>query len=242
MQKKAVQVWDLPTRLFHWSLLTLVTVSWFTGEGEGAAALVHRVSGEAIVGLLVFRIIWGFVGGEHARFKSFIATPQATVAHIRELFSFRAEQTLGHNPLGGLFSLLLIAVVAATALTGLLSASDEGPSGPLAAVFAVNLEEAHEVIFRILQALVVLHIAGVAITSVASRDNLLGAMITGRKSRDPQSDARDARRGSKFALAASAVLALGAAGALMALPHPASLNDDGADRYDRESDNHDDDD
>ena len=82
--ERTIHVWDLPTRLFHWSLLALVVVAWFTGEEEGAAALLHRYAGEAIAGLLVFRVIWGFAGGERARFADFAAGPSAILAHVRE--------------------------------------------------------------------------------------------------------------------------------------------------------------
>ncbi|KAF0186692.1 MAG: cytochrome B561 [Caulobacteraceae bacterium] len=71
--ERKVLVWDISTRLFHWSLLTLVLVAWFTGEGEGTEAAYHRYAGEVIAGLLVFRLIWGFIGGERARFAEFAA-------------------------------------------------------------------------------------------------------------------------------------------------------------------------
>jgi cytochrome b len=81
-EQRMVEVWDLPTRLFHWALLALVIVAWFTGEDDGPAALVHRYAGEAVAGLIVFRVIWGFIGGEHARFADFAAGPSAVIAHL----------------------------------------------------------------------------------------------------------------------------------------------------------------
>lgn len=224
--EKSVRVWDLPTRLFHWSLVILVTIAWFTGEGEGVAGAIHRYSGEAIAGLLIFRFAWGFSGGEHARFSSFAAPPGAIAAHIKELMSFRAERTLGHNPLGALASLALMATVALVVVTGLFSAGDEGPSGPFASTFQVDMAEIHEVLFRILQGLVVLHLTGVAVTSLASRENLVRAMVTGRKRRADDGRFRDAARATGAALVASALFAVIASGVLMVLPHPAGAGED----------------
>lgn len=233
---RLVRVWDAPTRIFHWSLVGLVVLSWLTGEEEGLASVIHRFSGEAIVGLLVFRFAWGFVGGEYARFSSFFAPPREIAAHVRELFSFRAQQTLGHNPLGALASIALMATVAATALTGLFSAGHEGPAGPFAALAGTDLSELHEIFFRILQGLVILHLAGVALTSFASRDNLVRAMITGRKRRETGAWI-DAQTAAFPALFISIALAVAVSGVLMSLPHPGGEGHEHA-----EADEHDEDD
>lgn len=223
----SVRIWDLPTRLFHWSLVILVTLAWFTGEGEGIAGQLHRYSGEAIAGLLIFRFAWGFAGGEHARFSSFFYPRGAIGAHVRELASFRVERTLGHNPLGAVASLALMVTVALIVLTGLFSAGEESVSGPFAGLIPGDIGEVHEVLFRILQGLVVLHLAGVAVTSLASRENLVRAMITGRKTRAEGGVARDARNAAGSALAAALAVAILGAGALMALPHKVGAGEHG---------------
>lgn len=212
-------VWDLPTRIFHWALAACVLVSWLTGENEGAAG-VHRLSGEVIAGLVVFRIVWGFVGGEHARFGDFVRGPRAAVDHLRHLLRGQAEPTAGHNPLGGLSVLLLLASVSFVVVTGLFSAGDEGPSGPLAGKFGLDLSDLHEPAFRVLQAVVVLHLLGVVITSIVSRDNLLAAMVTGSKRRRPDTTAAPARRASIAALLIALALAGSASAYLMTLPEP----------------------
>jgi cytochrome b len=182
------------------------------------------LSGEAIVGLLIFRFFWGFSGGEYARFSHFFARPAEIFAHIKELARFKAAPTLGHNALGALASLVLMAVVAFVAVTGLLSADDDR-TGPLSVIFNVNLKELHEPAFRILQAMIVLHIAGVAVTSFASRDNLARAMVTGAKKR-PASDAhRDAKPASMQALLVAAGAGLIVAGGLMLMPHPPEVGE-----------------
>jgi cytochrome b len=214
-----IPVWDLPTRIFHWALLAFVLLCWFTGEDEGAS-LIHRLGGEAIAGLIVFRAIWGFVGGEHARFADFVRGPRATVDHLNHLLRGRAEPAAGHNPLGGLSVLLLLASVSFVVVTGLFSAGDEGPGGPFAGRFGLNLSELHEPAFRILQAVVVLHLLGVVVTGIVSRDNLVAAMVTGSKRLGPKTPAAPARRASTGALLIAVVLAASASAYLMTLPHP----------------------
>lgn len=188
--ERSVAVWDLPTRLFHWSLLALVLVAWFTGEEEGVAAQIHRYAGEAIAGLIVFRLIWGFVGGEHARFADFAAGPSAIIAHVRDLMSAQPKRHLGHNPLGGVAVFLLLTVVASLVVTGLFS--EDG--GPLAGMWGMELSDLHEPLFRVLQVLVVLHVIGVMVESWKAKDALTPAMFTGRKQRRPEEAGADAKK------------------------------------------------
>jgi cytochrome b len=220
--KIQVRVWDLGVRLSHWLMVVLVLVGWLTGEEEGVACEIHRYSGEALAGVLMFRLIWAFIGGEHARLASFLRGPAAVASHVRDLATGRAHQTLGHNVLGGWASILLWSGVLATVATGLMSLAEEGVSGPLAAPLGLNLADAHEVAFRVLQGLVLVHLVGVAFMSVASKDNLIRAMITGSKSRPPTESAREPRAATSVsALAAVTVAAVTGLG-LMALPHPYS--------------------
>ncbi|MGE0045251.1 MAG: cytochrome b/b6 domain-containing protein [Hyphomonadaceae bacterium] len=212
-----IQVWDLPTRLFHWTLVALVLVAWVTGEEEGVAALVHRLSGAGAAGLLAFRVVWGFVGGERARFSDFAAGPNAIVVHVRDLFSRQPKRHLGHNPLGGLAVFLLLATIAAVIVTGLFSGGDHA-SGPFAGAWGVNLAELHEMLFRVLQALVIIHVLGVVIESVRSKDALVPAMITGSKRRRPEEGGADAKAASATALILA--LSVGAAVTLATIAAP----------------------
>lgn len=168
-------------------------VAWFTGEEEGAAALIHRTAGEAIAGLIVFRVIWGFAGGEHARFTDFAAGPAAILAHVRDLTSQSPKRHLGRNLLGGVAVFLLLAVVSGVVFTGLFSGSEEN-AGPFAGLWGLELSELHETLFRVLQALVVIHVLGVIVEGVTSKDALLSAMITGRKRRRADESGEDAKR------------------------------------------------
>ncbi len=216
---RKVEVWDLPTRLFHWALLALVLVAWFTGEEEGQAALIHRYAGEAIAGLIVFRVVWGFIGGEHARFADFAAGPSAIIAHLRDMFSRKPKRHLGHNPLGGVAVFLLLAITAAIVVTGLF-AGGENNAGPFAGMWGLDLAEAHDVLFRILQALVILHVLGVVVETIKTRDALVPAMITGIKRRASDEKGNDARRSSAVAFLVALLIGAFVSAALIAQPGP----------------------
>jgi cytochrome b len=214
---RLVHVWDLPTRLFHWSLVVLVATAWFTGEGEGGTAAIHRYSGEAIAGLIVFRAVWGFIGGEHARFSDFAAGPSVVVAHVRDLFSKAPARVLGHNPLGGMAVFLLLLNVAGLVFTGLFSGGEDN-SGPFAGLWGLQLSDAHETLFRVLQALTVVHVLGVVVESWKAKDALVPAMITGVKRRRANEPASDARRAGLLALIVAAGLGIAASAALISAP------------------------
>ncbi|HEX8900357.1 cytochrome b/b6 domain-containing protein [Vitreimonas sp.] len=219
MQERLVRVWDLPTRVFHWALVALLAVSWFSGGEEGGAATLHRYAGEAIAGLIVFRILWGFIGNERARFADFAAGPGAIIQHLGDLFRDQPKRHLGHNPLGGVAIFALLAIVSALVITGLFSGGDE-MAGPFVGMGGLNMAELHEALFRVLQALVVLHLIGVALESWLSRDRLVPAMISGAKRRRPDEPGADARAAHPVALIVALALAATTTFALAAQPIP----------------------
>jgi cytochrome b len=181
-------VWDVPTRLFHWLLVLLVALAWVTGEAEGSMFTVHQLAGYGVAVLLVFRVIWGFVGSRHSRFSDFVRPWREVFAHIRGMLSLRPARTLGHNPLGGWMALVLLLVLAAQVGTGLF-ASDDGLGGPLAGTVAAGtahaIAELHEGLSGALLGLIALHVMGVLVESLLTHDNLVRAMITGRKAVTP---------------------------------------------------------
>lgn len=197
--RTAVEVWDAPTRVFHWSLVVAITIAWFTGEGEGPSATLHALAGAFVAGLIAFRLVWGFAGGEHARFADFLVGPDLIVAHVRELLGPSPKRHLGHNPLGGVAVVLLLAIVSSVVITGLFSSSDD-LRGPFARA-GLDLSDAHEILFRVLQALVLVHVLGVAVESWKARDNLVAAMITGRKRLGAGESGGHARAARPLALA-----------------------------------------
>lgn len=182
-----LRVWDLPLRLFHWLLVAAVALALVSAEEESALNDWHILSGW-VAGLLVaFRLVWGFVGGEHSRFLSFVK-PSALAGHLRGLLHGRPEPTMGHNALGALSVLLLLAMVAATVWTGVILA-----------------EDIHELLGWSLLALVAIHILAVVAMSLLTRENLVRAMVDGTKSADRHPSAVDARGPGPLAFVVAAV-------------------------------------
>lgn len=166
-----VKVWDPLVRMFHWSLVALFAFSYLTGEEWKKA---HILSGYAIIGLLAVRILWGFVGTSHARFSDFIYSPRTTLGFLRDSVTMRAKRYIGHNPAGGAMVVALIAAISGIAATGYMMTTD--------AFWGVEwVEEAHQLLVNLTLGLVGLHIAGVILASFEHKENLVRAMITGRK-------------------------------------------------------------
>ncbi|PZQ63302.1 MAG: Ni/Fe-hydrogenase 1 b-type cytochrome subunit [Phenylobacterium zucineum] len=178
-----VKLWDGPVRLVHWLLAVLMAFSWWSSEDH---LNWHRWSGYAILGLVLFRVWWGFAGGEAARFASFVKGPGATLAYLKTVGSRDPSVTPGHNPLGALSILALLLVVLVQVVTGLFAVDiDAFEAGPLSDRVSFEtgraIAEIHELSFRVLQALVVLHVLAVVYYLVWKRTDLIGAMITGRR-------------------------------------------------------------
>ena len=181
-QTATVPVWDLFVRFFHWTLVLSFSVAYFT---EDDLLLVHVWAGYIVGALIVVRVIWGFVGPVHARFSDFIYAPGTIMRYVRDLLAFRAERHLGHSPGGGAMVVALMLFVAATVTTGLVVYGGDQQAGPLAGWFSREtgeaVEEAHEILANITLGLVLVHIAAVVLASFAHHENLVRAMITGRK-------------------------------------------------------------
>lgn len=180
-----VLVWDLPTRLFHWALVGLIAFSYATAElGIGSMEL-HMYSGYAILTLILFRIAWGFVGPHNARFASFLRPPSETLAYARDLARGQGKSYPGHNPLGALSVIALLAVIGLQVGTGLFADDDILTQGPLSVLISrdlrLELTGLHYTIFNVILALIVLHLLAVAFHSLFKREPLIRAMITGRK-------------------------------------------------------------
>lgn len=177
-----VYVWDPFVRLFHWALVVAFTVAYLT---EDDLLKVHVWAGYLVGGLIVARVIWGFVGPAHARFADFLYTPADTLRNVRDLVLLRAERHLGHSPGGGAMIVLLLVFLAATVVTGLVVYGGEQQAGPLAGMFTKDtgeqVEGVHEVLANITLALVLTHIAAVVLASFVHRENLVRAMFTGYK-------------------------------------------------------------
>lgn len=177
-----VLVWDLPTRVFHWLLAAAFLMAWITGEAHGWM-VAHVVLGYTMLGLIAFRLLWGLIGTRYARFRSFAFGPRAVAAYLGSLLTARPTHYLGHNPAGS------------WAIYGLLGASLlAGASGWLALQWPDGgwLEEVHEAFSSVLLALVLVHVAGVVLASLRHRENLVRAMVDGRKRGTPSKAAQGA--------------------------------------------------
>lgn len=225
MNNNRIKVWDLPTRIFHWSLLVLVALAVVTGQIGGNAIDWHAKIGLAILGLLAFRVAWGFAGSTYARFASFLPTPASLSAYLRGQW-----RGVGHNPLGALSVLGLLALLAVQVGTGLFANDDIAFSGPLSGLIGENLSDRlsglHERSANLLLALIALHVGAIAFYAHIKRDNLVRPMISGWKEIGPEQrdSATPASGGGAIGFAVSLLIALaavyGGSGAWIPTPPP----------------------
>jgi cytochrome b len=178
------KVWDVPTRLVHWLLAGGVAFSWWSVENKQMD--LHYWSGLTLLGLLVFRLYWGFAGPETARFAHFIKGPVAVFAYIPKLFSKDYRAAFGHNPLGALSVVALLLAIIAQVGLGLFASDTDGLyAGPLNRHIdydaAEQVTEFHEDFFNVLLALILLHLAAIAFYLVVKRINLIGPMLSGKR-------------------------------------------------------------
>lgn len=210
MTTQAVRVWDLPTRLFHWLFALSFTVAFITHESDRYLDL-HVYAGYGFFGLLLFRLLWGFIGNEYARFRSFLFTPAQTLGYLKSLSQGRPAHYVGHNPAGAWAIYLLLALGALVAGSGLLTLGVAEGQGPLAAFFAPERgewwEEIHEVVSFFMLFVIGVHLLGVLVSSVLHKENLVRAMITGNKpGAESDEQPAEARRGGRHSLLTWAVL------------------------------------
>lgn len=195
-----VKVWDLPLRLFHWTLVVAIALALLSSEEGSGLNKWHVLSGWVAGLLIVFRMIWGVVGGEHSRFSDFIR-PSRIGRHVSGLVGGRREPSLGHNPLGAVAVVVLLALVAGTVWTGAFGGE--------------AAEEFHEVLGWTLLVMVVIHVLAVIVMSRLERENLVRAMVTGSKPFIRHPGARDAKPPTLVGLAITIVVVAGAVYAVL---------------------------
>jgi cytochrome b len=181
--KLPMPVWDLPTRLFHWALPVLLAISYISHQREMME--LHQLAGFAMTALLLFRLGWGFVGSDTARFARFLASPPAVLRQLGGLFRREPDTVAGHGPVSGWMALILLLLLAAEAVTGLCATDGSGTAGPLAAyvgrTVSDRLSRYHAVISELILAAVALHLLIVAAHAAFKGQNLVRPMLTGRK-------------------------------------------------------------
>jgi cytochrome b len=182
MQRDRRLVWDLPLRVFHWLFAVSILAAWGTAKLGFAWMRWHFWLGYWIAGLLVFRVIWGFVGPRHSRFSSFLKGPASVLGYIRGQVS---GNVVGHNPLGGLMVILMLALAGIQAGTGFFATDDITWSGPYTSLVsetrAGQLTHLHHLTFNLILAAIALHLAAILYYALAKKNNLVPAMWTGWK-------------------------------------------------------------
>jgi cytochrome b len=207
-----VRAWDLPTRLFKWTLVALVCAAPLTKWYGDVTLVWHKLVGYSILTLVLWRVMWGFVGGTTARFSTFLRWPWTALAYGWDTLRGRRRGYLGHNPLGSWMVVAFLVVIAVQAVTGLFVTDDiivEGPlKGYVSNAASKALSTIHHILPRLLLVLAVLHIAANALHTVL-KENVILAMITGRKPAGPFEDAPENRDGSLAVAAICLVIAAG---------------------------------
>jgi cytochrome b len=167
---ETVNVWDPLVRIFHWSLVGIIAFEFLGEDGDA----VHRTLGYVALGLIAFRIIWGFVGTKHARFSDFVKSPKAVIAYLKSLLAGHPRRYLGHNPAGGAMVIVLLVM---TAIVG-----GSGWAMHTEALWGQEwVEELHEISAWLMLVFVGAHVLGVIAAGIQHRENLVLSMLTGKK-------------------------------------------------------------
>lgn len=184
-ESEQTRVWDPFVRIFHWLLVAAFFTAYFVEPEESP---IHVWAGYTVLGLVLLRVVWGFVGSEHAKFSDFLYRPSMVVRYLADTVRFRAKRHLGHSPGGGAMVIALLVALLATTMSGLMVYGADQHAGPLATWTSglpkdaeKALEEVHETLANVTLGLVILHLIGVGVASLSHRENLVKAMVTGRK-------------------------------------------------------------
>lgn len=179
----SVKIWDLPTRVFHWTLVFGIGFSWLSAELGGLWMDWHMQAGILMLALIIFRIIWGFVGSETSRFSSFIKSPARAIHHWQELKDRGTAYYAGHNPLGAWMVVFLLVGVLLQAISGLFVSDDILVEGPLYGLVTEStagaLTSFHHLWFNILLLAALIHILTIGFYKIRKRTNLIKAMVAG---------------------------------------------------------------
>jgi cytochrome b len=175
-EKQVILVWDVPTRVFHWLLVLCFAGAWLTSESE-RLQMIHYAFGYSAVALVLFRLVWGFVGTKYARFTQFLRGPNEMAGHIKSVLSSHQHSSPGHNPVGGIVMVGLMLIILLIGLTGYWGVKE---------FLGDFMSEAHEAIASLALGLVIIHIAAAVIMSLVQKENLIRAMVNGKKQGLPE--------------------------------------------------------
>jgi cytochrome b len=177
--ERTIRVWDRFVRVFHWSTVALFASVYLSSDQQA----IHQPLGYVLLVLVLARIVWGFIGSRHARFRDFVHRPGTIRAYLRDLRQGRARRYLGHNPAGGAMVIAILAMLVLVIFSGWLSETDRFFGVPW-------VDHLHHISAHLLMLMVLVHVAGVLVSSVLHRENLVRAMLTGRKSAELEAEHR----------------------------------------------------
>jgi cytochrome b len=206
---KKVKVWDLAVRLTHLLFGVLVLGAFLTSE-EDDLVPIHTRLGLVLLGVVLFRVVWGFVGTKHARFSDFVRSPRVVRDALRAMMRGRPRHFLGHNPVAAVMVVALLATLVTVTLTGISVSLGPEWSGPLlmSKGFAHGVKEVHEAAAWTLPVLLVFHVAGAVLSSFLEKQNLVAGMVTGFKRADAQPAGEQPSRTLGFLTALAVALAV----------------------------------
>ena len=188
----SIKIWDIPTRIFHWLLVIFVFFSFITGKIGATAMKYHELSGFAVLSLVVFRLVWGFVGGQQSRFSAFVKGPATVFGYAASLLRNDSAHYIGHNPLGGWSIIAMLMSLLLQTGTGLFANDDILTEGPLYHLVSKQTSDCltglHHLNQKVLIVLIALHISAIMFYLIAKRENLLKPMITGKKAYEQKID------------------------------------------------------
>lgn len=181
-----IKVWDPLVRVGHWTLVAAFILAYLSAEEW---LDLHVAAGYVVLGYVLLRVVWGFIGTRHARFSDFVFRPATVIHYLKDELRLRAPRYVGHNPAGGAMVIALLISLLFTTVSGLALYGADEVAGPLAPYFGglshywtEVIEEVHEFFANLTVLLVILHVSGVVVASLQHDENLIRAMITGRKS------------------------------------------------------------
>lgn len=214
VEVRTVRVWDVFVRLFHWLLVAAIGFAWWSGEQGGEWMVWHMRAGYTVLGLVIFRLLWGFAGSFYARFSQFVQSPGSVLSYAGKLVKGQEAHYAGHNPVGGWAVLLLLLLCALQAVTGLFANDEIFTEGPLVHLISydlsVEITRWHKMLFNGLLAVIGVHLLGVMFHQFLRKEKLVPAMVTGNKKVAEIADAAPATApGSRMIVGLMLVLAAG---------------------------------
>lgn len=206
-------IWDLPLRIFHWALVITIFGSWYTSEQDNGLIDLHLTFGYVALGLITFRVLWGFLGTTHSQFKNFVPSPNKLINYLKKEERSQTTHSAGHNPAGSLMVVFMLTLILLQAISGLFMNDDIFTSGPYYGVVDGNIEAAlvyiHRNSFDFILGAIALHILAIMFYKKVKKKSLVLPMITGKKSSEDVSE-KHAIKHSRIGMALLIALAVAA--------------------------------